>query len=289
MMEVTISTANQKNALTKEEKKLLNKTWRLSLQSKVGGTQVVQQGTSMAWTLRPTLDQLYKDDREGWLRVFRRHLGEYLNTNAVFFNLILGMVMSMEKKHKDGEIDSSVISSVKASLMGPTAGIGDSLFFSCLRVVIAGVCIGLASTGSILAPILFLVLYTGIEYICRYVLLRIGYTSGTKIVDMAFGKGIIPLITEAASCLGAIMVGCLIYNNVSVTLGITATFNELTVDLQSILDSICPGLLALGLWWLTFKGLQKGKSPIYLIFAIMIGCVVLSFFGIITVAKGGWG
>ncbi len=277
-----------KSNLTSEEKKLINKTWLLSLQSKVGGTQIAQSGPSMAWCLRPTLDNLYGDDVESKKNVFVRHTKEYFNTNAVFFDLILGMVMAMEKQYKDGKIDSDVISSMKASLMGPTAGIGDALFFSCLRVVVAGICIGLATEGSILAPILFLILYTGTEWVCRYVLLRVGYTSGTRIVDEAFGSGLIPLLTDAAGCLGAAMVGCLIYNNVTVKLGVVFTFDELTVNLQSILDSICPGILALGLWFLTFKGLQKGKSPIWLIFAIMIGCIILSFFGIITVG-GGWG
>ena len=43
--------------------------------------------------------------------------------------------------------------------MGPLSGIGDSFFWGILRVIAAGIGISLASTGSPLGAIVFLLLY----------------------------------------------------------------------------------------------------------------------------------
>ena len=57
--------------------------------------------------------------------------------------------MEKEKKEK-GSVDGETISSVKSALMGPTAGMFDNLFFNCLRIIAAGIGIGLAQQGNIL-------------------------------------------------------------------------------------------------------------------------------------------
>lgn len=55
----------------------------------------------------------------------------------------------MEKEHKEkNSIDGQTIESIKAALMGPTAGMFDSLFFNCLRIIAAGIGIGLCAEGS---------------------------------------------------------------------------------------------------------------------------------------------
>lgn len=42
-----------------------------------------------------------------------------------------------------------------------------------------------------------------------------------------------------------------------------------------------PGLLSLVLWWGSYKALQKGLTPVKLIFIIMGGCILLSLVGIL--------
>lgn len=275
--------------LTLQEKKILRKSFLLSLQSKAGGTQMIMSGNAMAWALRPLLDVIYKEDKKGKSEVMSRHCSEYLNTNSAFFGLLLGIVMALEKQKKEkGNVPDSVISSIKASLMGPTAGIGDALFFNCIRVIVAGICIGIGTTGNVAAPFIFLLVYCGLEWTTKYFLLYSGYKSGTQIIDLAFNKGIIPLITDAASSLGAIMVGCMIAVNVKVSLALKPVVNGAEVDVQGVLDGILPGLLSVLLWWFVFRKLQKGWSPIKLILTIMIACVVLAFFGIIGTGGGGW-
>lgn len=270
-----------KLGLSNEERKLLNRTWLRSLTSKVGSTQAVSTGNGFARIMKPAIDLYYKDQPEEAHNTYIRHM-EYINTNAVFFNLIMGICMAMEKKRAEtrGEISAQAISSVKASLMGPCAGIGDSIFFNCIRVIVAGICIGLAANGSAMAPILFLVIYNGIEFACRYLCLVYGYHFGESIIDVAFSKGLIPLLTDAAGALGAIMVGCLVAGNVKVPLALTINVNGATVVMLDLLNSILPGVLPLLLWWFVFKLLQKGVSPVKIILGILVISVVLGVIGI---------
>lgn len=196
---------------------------------------------------------------------------------------MVGIALAMEKQqaeHPEEDI-TETISTLKASLMGPTAGIGDSFFFNCYRVIIAGLCIGLSANGSLLGVILFVLLYGGLLLVYKYIFLTAGYRYGTSLITEAFERGIVPLITEAAGILGAIMVGALIAQNVSIKIALQPVIGGAAIDFQGMLDSIMPGLLSLLLWGWSFSRVQKGWSPTKLIFLIMGGCIVLAFFGIL--------
>ena len=52
--------------------------------------------------------------------------------------------------------------------MGPTAGMFDSLFFNCLRIIAAGIGIGLCAEGSILGTLIFILLYGVTQSIVKY-------------------------------------------------------------------------------------------------------------------------
>ena len=62
----------------------------------------------------------------------------------------------VKKNSEQKDFDANSINAVKSSLMGPLAGIGDSIFWGVLRVIAAGIAVGLGMTGNILAPIVFL-------------------------------------------------------------------------------------------------------------------------------------
>lgn len=269
-----------KLVLSKEEKKMLNKAYRYSLSTFMAFNQVVMQGQSFGMTVWPAIDMYYKDPEEK-REAFARNANEFFNTHQVAQGLIGGIIIAMEKERAEkGQLEATAISGLKAALMGPLAGIFDSFFFNCVRVIIAGICIGLAADGSIIAPILFLVLYGGSLLVTKYILLVQGYRYGVSLVNMAFERGIVPLIMEACGVLGAVMIGTLIASNVSISIALTPEINGATFAVQDILDGIMPGLLSLVLWWVCFKGIQKGITPVKLIFLIMGACVVLALFGV---------
>ena len=267
--------------LTKEEKTMLHKSFRYSMGTNMASSKVSMQSKCFAMAMSPGLDLFYKNNPEGKKKAFYRHASEFFNTHQVFLGLLVGISLAMEKKNAEGKEDiSESISSLKASLMGPTAGIGDSFFFNCYRVLIAGVCIGLCANGSPVGVIGFLLFYGCALLLYKYLFMKAGYIYGTSLITEAFERGIIPTLTEAAGLLGAIMVGALIASNVNIKVALTPVIGGATVSFQDMLDTICPGLLGMLLWGWSFGRIQKGWSPTKLIFVIMGGCIVLALFGI---------
>ncbi len=267
--------------LTSEEKKMLRKSFVYSLGTNMASSKVSMQSKCFAMAMTPGLDIFYKNNPEGKKKAFYRHASEFFNTHQVFLGLLVGIALAMEKKNAQSKEDiGDSISALKASLMGPTAGIGDSFFFNCYRVIVAGVCIGLSANGSPVGVLGFLIFYGCALLLYKYLFMTAGYKYGTSLITTAFEKGIIPLFTEAAGLLGAVMVGALVAANVKISVALAPTIGGATVNFQGMLDAICPGLLSILLWGWSFGRIQKGWSPTKLIFVIMGACIVLAFIGI---------
>lgn len=269
-----------KYELTKDEKRMLNKSFYYAMGVNFASSSLVGQAKSYAMAMLPALNAYYMDEkRKG--KAFARHTKEYFNTHSVFMGLLVGIGLAMEKKN--GQLDEednidSTISNVKASLMGPTAGIGDSFFYNCWRVIVAGISLGFCAEGSLMGPLFFLLFYGVGTLIIKYFLLRVGYISGSTVISEMFEKGIIPAITKAASAVGAIMIGAMVATNVKINFTFAPEFNGAVFDMQGMLDKIAPGFLSLVLWYVIMKRVKKGDSPAKLIYMIMLVCIVLAFF-----------
>ena len=68
-----------------------------------------------------------------------------------------------ESNARNEDFDTSSINNVKVALMGPLAGIGDSMFWGTLRVIATGIGTSLAMQGSILDHF-----YSGLYSTCRH-------------------------------------------------------------------------------------------------------------------------
>ncbi len=267
---------------TVEEKKMLNKTFLYSLGTFMSSNQMIMQARTFACMMQPGLEKWYKDDREAYLEAFKRHANEFFNTHQIMVGLLGGVGLALEKeRYETGGIDGSTISSIKASLMGPTAGIGDSIFFNAYRVIIAGVAISLSVGGNILGPLFFVLGYGGGLMVIKYYAVMAGYKYGTSLITTAFKSGAVQMITEAATSMGAIMIGALVATNIKVNIKLIPNIFGATVEIQGLLDAIMPGILSLALWWVVYKSLQKGYTPIRMIFTILLACIVLAFFGVL--------
>ena len=86
--------------------------------------------------------------------------------------------------------------------MGPTAGMFDSLFFNCLRIIAAGIAIGLCSEGSILGTLIFILIYGVSQSVVKYFFVNWGYVFGTSFIDMVFSSGLMGALSKSASVLG---------------------------------------------------------------------------------------
>ena len=145
-----------------------------------------QQNLGYTYALIPIIEKLYKDKPEEKAAALQRHL-EFFNTTPHMVTLILGISTAMEEENAlDENFDTSSINSVKAGLMGPLAGIGDSFMWGTLRIIATGIGTSLAMNGNILGPILFFLLFNIPHVILRYICMIIkncsGWTNGKAYV-----------------------------------------------------------------------------------------------------------
>ena len=114
-----------------------------------------------------SLKRIYQDPTELG-RALQRHLVLF-NTTPHLSTFIFGLSIAMEEENqRNPEFNEESINAIKTSLMGPLAGIGDSIFWGSLKVIAAGMGIYFAQQGSLLGPILALLVYNLPHLLCRW-------------------------------------------------------------------------------------------------------------------------
>ena len=131
--------------------------WR-SFQMEFSWNYERQMNLAFVYALIPVLKKLYPR-KEELAAALKRHL-VFFNTTPHIVTLLLGITTAMEEKNSQQKnMDANAIDNVKASLMGPLAGLGDSFFWGTLRLIATGIGTSLALKGNILGPILFLLVF----------------------------------------------------------------------------------------------------------------------------------
>ncbi len=236
-----------------------------------------QMHLAFCMMINACLQKIYKDDPEGYAAALTRHVG-FFNITVQFAPFVGGIVLSMEERVAKGEIDGSAVDSVKAALMGPLSGIGDSLFLGCLRVIAAAVGISLAQQGSVLGPILFLLIYNIPAFILRVLGAVKGYEWGFNFLAKAEKSGLMDKIMYAAGIVGVMVIGAMSKDMFYAGIPIEIGTGEEVQTVQDILDSIMPGMLGLGATLLFYWLLKKKVNPMILIVgAMVLGCLGVYF------------
>lgn len=238
------------------------------------------QAMGFVWGMIPIINKLYSEEQDR-VEAYKRHLG-YFNSHPWTCGAIYGIVASMEEKKANGEdVSEGNIQAIKGALMGPLAGIGDSLFWGTLRPICAGICASLALAGNAFAPLLFIVIMNAIHFGVQYW----GVTNGYKFADQFMSKMEslqIKRWMEAATILGLLVVGGLTATWLNVSSPLIYTVGDASVELQATLDNILPKLLPLLCTLGVFGLLRKGKSTTWVMIAMIIVGFALGFFGILA-------
>ena len=88
--------------------------------------------------------------------------------------------------------------------------------------------------------------------------------------------------TRAASVMGLTVIGGMIASMVSIKIALVANFgSDVTLDVQSILDEICPCMLPLAATFIVYKLLKKGVKACWIMLGIIAVGIVGKFFGIL--------
>jgi fructoselysine/glucoselysine PTS system EIID component len=255
-------------------KRVLRKVFFRSLALEANFNFESWQNTGFAFSIIPVLKKLYAT-KESMSQALKRHL-QFFNTTAHGSTLILGITAAMEEQNSQQEnFDEESINTVKTGLMGPLAGVFDSLFWGTLKVIAAGVGISLAINGNILGPIFFLLIFNIPHFLLRYNLTFIGYNAGNKFLQNLAKTNVMDKLTTGASILGLMVIGAMPAILMPVTTPLKIGTADSQVALQGILDQLVPGLLPLALTFFAFYLVRKGIKTTW----ILLGVLALGFAG----------
>ena len=263
-------------------RKDLRKIFWKSLPFEISWNYVRQDHMGFAYSMTPVIEKLYQTKEER-AEALQRHM-EFFNITVYFSSLVLGIVTAMEeRKAKDPAFDTSSISNVKASLMGPLSGIGDSIFLGTLRIIAAGIGASLCMNGNPFGAVLFLLLYNIPAFLVRYLGMMKGYELGTTLLEKLQKSGLMNKVTNMTGIVGLMTIGSMIATMVTVRMPITFGSGDGVTELQGILDSIMPCLLPVCVTALIYWLFGKNVKTTWLLLGIIAVSIVCAGFGILGV------
>ncbi|WP_125589092.1 PTS system mannose/fructose/sorbose family transporter subunit IID [Companilactobacillus jidongensis] len=269
------------NKLSKKE---VNKAfWIYQLGCEESNSYERLQSLIFCASMIPAIKKLYTHDEDAQKDALKRHL-VFFNTEGTIGASIQGIALAMEEEKANGaEISDSAITSIKTGLMGPLAGIGDSVIWAALMPIIISIFIPMAKQGSALGGVGPLVIYTIVTMYISYLLIKRSYRLGKASITSLLQNGMIKQVIYGANVLGMMMMGALSasYVTVSTPLKLHVSGGS-TIVLQTILDSMFKGVLPLlavfSIYWFMEK---KGPRYGIIIGSIIVISLVGSFFGIL--------
>ena len=227
----------------------------------------------------PVVNELY-DKQEDKAKAMQTYTA-FFNTEPQIGSVIVGMTAGLEEARANGDdVDDETINGLRAGLMGPLAGIGDSLVVGTVIPILLGVALGMSDGGSPLGAIFYIIVWNLFAYFGMKFLYFKGYELGGKAVDFLVGpQG--EALRESITMLGGIVIGAVAATWVTVTTNFTLTAQgakEPYLELQKTLDSVYPGFLTAAFIMLCWYLLAKKKmSPI----KVMLLLVVIAFVGVL--------
>ena len=261
-------------------KKDLRKVFWKSLPFEISWNYVRQDHLGFAYSMTPIIEKLYKNE-EDRAEALERHI-EFFNITVYFSTLVLGIITAMEEKRAENpDFDTQSISNIKASLMGPLSGIGDSIFLGTLRIIAAGIGASICMSGNPIGAVVFLLLYNVPAFLVRYFGVMKGYELGTSLLEKIQKSGLMDKVTNLTGIVGLMRIGSMIATMVSVKVPLTFGTGDGVTKLQGILDSIMPCLLPVCVTAIIYWILGKNVKTTWLLVGIIVVSILLAWMGIL--------
>ncbi|MEV6875942.1 PTS system mannose/fructose/sorbose family transporter subunit IID [Amycolatopsis sp. NPDC051128] len=239
------------------------------------------QALGFAYSMEPVLRRLYPEKAD-YVAGLQRHL-QFFNTSVLIGGpLILGSSIALEEA---GTPKSAA--STKVALMGPLAGIGDTVVFALYNSIVFTMGASWALQGNWLGPA-----FAAVMVLVPYALVRrwqfgFAYREGKRLAGH-LAAGALARVAQGATVLGFVVLGGFIPSIVKVVT--TLTYRQTTtvqgqpvtqaVAIQDRLDELVPFLLPVlvtaGVYLLTAKTRLR---PVWIIAAVAVTGVVLGWLG----------
>lgn len=234
-------------------------------------------GVAFGSTLSKSLEKIYKNDKDGLADALSRNV-TFFNTEPHLGSVIPGIALALEEKHAQSPetVDAELIQSTKNSLMGPLAGIGDSLLIGTINPILLSIGIGMSSQGSSIGVIFFIISWLAVTLSIKYFFFMKGYDLGLDAVKMLADQRLKYIVTTALTIIGLIVIGGVAATTVKASVALFFTSGEMTISIQEILDKIMPSILPLIVTLISyFLVSKKNWSTNKLLCAILIFSAVM--------------
>ena len=260
------TTASKK--LTRSD--LMRAFWRYLFLNQLGWNYERMQSVGYCAAILPILRKT-RPDPEDFKEAFITNLN-FFNTNPVVgFPLILGAHVALEESGASLETTEGL----KVGLMGPLAGVGDTIVWALYNSIIMSIGSVMALQGNVMGPILVILLVLFPYFLVRYWQFFWAYRQGTNLIAQ-LGGGMIERITELATLVGLVVIGGFAPSIVKVTtplewsrdVTVRGELTTQTVNIQQQLDAILPYMLPILVTWLAYWLLNRGWSPIRVILVL---------------------
>lgn len=269
--------------MRKISKKTLNKVFVRSQTNQFSHNYERMQSLGFTYIMAPALDELYEGKpQEQKVNAMNRQL-EFFNSHPVAIPFILGVTLAMEET--TSEEDKESVLGIRTGLMGPFAGLGDSMLNLTWYPIAGSIGASLSiATGSILGPLVMFLLINAVYWPLKYYGLYKGYEKGMDLLSSDNGMKIFDRISNIANVIGVFVVGALIPNTVKVMTPLTIAAGEGSIAIQDQLDSIMPSLLAVIVVAICYILLKKsnGKNTAKIIIGAIVLSIALSMAGILA-------
>lgn len=234
--------------------------------------------TGILFAMLKPLRKIYQGNDDALQTALKRYTMPFI-TNAWYGACLTTASLALEEEiaatgDPTGEKGEAIVQ-LRTGLMGPFAGIGDTLQGGLTVTITKSLLYPLALAGSWVGAMDGV--YIGIEMlIIGLISAKLGYNAGIGGLSKLLNSPALQKVMVGASVLGMAMMGFLTATTVKLKLALTymssATGTE--VAIQSVLDSILPGLLPLLLSGMIYLGYRKGiKFTTMLLILIVFGLV----------------
>lgn len=250
--------------------------WRWYFLGGAGWNYEKMQGLGYYFSMLPMIKERYTDI-EDQKKAAETEL-QFFNTNNTMAPIIMGVDNAVQEDKGAEALDT--VASLKTGMMGPLAGIGDTLFHVIPSTIIGSIASYMALEGSPAALILWICFgFLRMGFMRSF--FAMGYKEGSKVVGELGNR--LKKITKAANVLGIMVIGALIPSVVNAKFSYVFTMGEVTKSIQELADQIMPGLapclVVFFTYWLLGRKKMNSTRVTLLLVAIGILAYNLKIFG----------
>lgn len=273
---------NKSSLLTKKD---INKAaWSYIFFSQATQNFERMMGLAFCHVLEPILKKLYQNNPDEYQKALQRHM-QFYNTEPQLGALIPGITIAMEEARAQGEdVSEELIVNTKNALMGPFAGIGDSMIIGTYSPILLSIAMSMClQDGNPIGPLFFCAVWLTTIVGMQWYLFHKGYSMGIGAANLFFTqKALADQITTGLTMMGLMVIGGVAATTVKANVIFQFVSGEMSISIQeTVFNKIMPGVLPLILTLVSWYLLDKKKwSAAKLILAIVLFAAAMVLLGI---------